>query len=1259
MAVTLWLAGAVMAHASAPADQVRSMEQASATNALAPRTLVVGSEQDYPPFATGITDTTAGGFTVDLWTVVAQAAGLNYTLRVLPFHQLLKEFREGHIDVLINLAISDERRQFADFSIPHVTVHGAIFVRDDQTNIRSEADLAGKSILVLNADLAQDYAVANGWGPQLVTVDTAAEGLRLLAAGRHDAMLLSQLTGLQTLHTLALKNIKPLPIKAGFAQKFAFATHRGQVDLLAKINEELAVTKASGGYDTLYEKWFGNYEVKELGLQDWLKYISPVIILLLAWVGYLAYRRQVERNLAAAAIAESRDLLLAIIDAVPVRVFWKDRDLRYLGCNAAFAHDAGMPTPGEVIGKDDFHMGWAEQAELYRADDHLVMESGTARLSYDEPQTAPSGKNIWLRTSKVPLKNGRNEVVGVLGLYEDITERKQAEDNLKESEDFKNVILNSIDAEIAVLDHEGGILAVNDPWRRFALDNGNEPGKPDPSIEIGANYLSVCEAVTGPESSEVKLIIAGIQSVLRRQSPRYSLEYPCHAPTQMRWFSMVVSPIGRGVDAGVVITHMNITDRILAEQEKALALSRLQKLASRVPGLLYQYRLRPDGSSCFPYASEAIREIYQVSPDEVLEDASRVFTKLHPDDLGIVVSSIQISARELSPWKQEYRVKADDGTVRWVLGNAVPERETDGSTLWHGFISDITDRIRSAEKIATLMREQKAILNNELLGIITVRDRKIIWANTGLEKMLGYAPGELIGASTRQIYLNDDDYLAFGAVAYPVIDRGEVYRTRSEYVRKDGLGIWVDVSGEILNRATGDSLWVFNDITQRMMAESRLIQSEAKIKGILEGAADAIFIADKEGKLQYANSQAVNMLGYRFDELMGLSIHDVILKADWPQTSIYFGLLISTGSLRGEFRLRCKTGEVIPVDFNGSVLPDGSVFGSCRDISERKKTERLLHESESRLKTIIENEPECIKVVNAQGLLIQMNPAGLKMIEASSFAQVKDIPVLNIIAPEFRQAYADMHQRVLAGESLLMEFEVIGLTGRRHWLETHAVPMQMQGETVQLAVTRDISTRKLMEAQVHQLAFHDALTNLPNRRLLHDRLSQVLLASKRSGCYAALMFLDLDNFKPLNDAHGHEAGDLLLIEVARRLTDCVRESDTIARYGGDEFVVMLSELAFDQATSVSQALGVAEKIRNTLSKVYQLNTSEDGHAVVEHHCTASIGLVVFVSHDISQDEILKRADQAMYSAKDAGRNSVFLFEVDSGQPKPVMERTDH
>ncbi len=425
-------------------------------------TLVVGSEQDYPPFATGMTDETAGGFTVDLWKAVAAEAGLKYTLRVRPFHQILQEFRDGRIDVLINLAQSGERDQIADFSVPHVIVHGAIFVRKGETRIHSEDDLAGKSIIVLNADMGHEYALSRGWARQLVPVDTSAEGLRLLASGKHDAMLLGKLVGLQTLQAVGLSNVEALRIEAGFAQKFSFATQHGQAGLLARLNEGLAIVKSNGTYHTLYEKWFGVYEVKEVGLRDLLKYIIPVVALALAWVGYLFYRRQLERRQAQAALAESRDLLMTVIDTAPVRVFWKDRNLRFLGCNPAFARDAGRTRPEDLIGKDDYQMTWAAQAALYRADDQAVMTSGIAKLFYEEPQTTPAGQTVWLRTSKVPLRNRRGETIGLLGVYEDITEHKQKEEELRQSEaSLRALVKHSPIAMIVESSTDGKVLLMN------------------------------------------------------------------------------------------------------------------------------------------------------------------------------------------------------------------------------------------------------------------------------------------------------------------------------------------------------------------------------------------------------------------------------------------------------------------------------------------------------------------------------------------------------------------------------------------------------------------------------------------------------------------------------------------------------------------------------------------------------------------------------------------------------------------------------
>lgn len=399
------------------------------------RVLVIGSEQDYPPFATGMTDATAGGFTVGLWKAVAGDTGLRYTITVLPFHQLLQNFKNGKIDVLINLAQSDERRKFVDFTVPHVIVHGAIFVRKgdagmDPAKIRSESDLAGKSLIVLKADLAHEYALAHGWGKQLVLVETAAEGMRLLASGRHDALLLSKLVGMQTLQAKGLTGIVALKLNLGFIQKFSFAVHKGQSELLSMLNEGLSMTKSDGTYDTLYNRWFGVFEAHEVRLSDVLIYLYPLVaaFFLIGW--YFWWRRQIERRQAAAAIAHSRDLLMTIINTVPVRVFWKDLSLRYVGCNTSFAEDAGCRHAGDIIGKNDRQLVWSKQAEHYYREDRAVIASGAAKLFYEEPLTSPDGQMLWLRVSKIPLRDQKNDIIGVLGVYEDITERKQLEEQV-------------------------------------------------------------------------------------------------------------------------------------------------------------------------------------------------------------------------------------------------------------------------------------------------------------------------------------------------------------------------------------------------------------------------------------------------------------------------------------------------------------------------------------------------------------------------------------------------------------------------------------------------------------------------------------------------------------------------------------------------------------------------------------------------------------------------------------------------------------
>lgn len=202
--------------------------------------------------------------------------------------------------------------------------------------------------------------------------------------------------------------------------------------------------------------------------------------------------------------------------------------------------------------------------------------------------------------------------------------------------------------------------------------------------------------------------------------------------------------------------------------------------------------------------------------------------------------------------------------------------------------------------------------------------------------------------------------------------------------------------------------------------------------------------------------------------------------------------------------------------------------------------------------------------------------------------------------------------------------------------------------TADLQHERDILQQRIEEAtlQLRELAFYDPLTKLPNRRLLNDRLAKCMASGHRGEYHSALMFIDLDNFKPLNDQFGHETGDLLLIEVASRISSCLREVDTVARFGGDEFVVMLDKLCVDYDASVQEAKIVAEKIRCILSEKYNLNSKMQGMADIriDHQCSCSIGVVVFAGHEAIQEEILSRADMAMYRAKHEGRNRICVYD---------------
>lgn len=685
---------------------------------------------------------------------------------------------------------------------------------------------------------------------------------------------------------------------------------------------------------------------------------------------------------------------------------------------------------------------------------------------------------------------------------------------------------------------------------------------------------------------------------------------------------------------------------------------------------------------------------------------------------------------------------------------------------------DIAERQRVELALRESHQKMHSLLNSMAEGAYGVdTEGNCQFVNQSFLSILGYdTEAEIIGQHIHEMihhsHPDGSPYPAEECRMYAAYRRLMPIHVADEvFWRQDGVAIPVEYWSQpiIIDGALTGAIATFVDISERKKAEEAARLASQYARSLIEASLDPLVTISAEGIITDVNTATERVTGVGRNDLIGSNFTDYF--TDPGQAREGYQKAFSQGSVTDyPLAIRHHSGKIIDVLYNATVYLDtqrmvSGVLAAARDITERKLIEAKLADSESRLRTIIENEPECIKIVDAKGRLVQMNPAGLAMIEADSEGQVVGRSVVDVIAPEFRDAYKELHQRVLAGESMQMEYEVIGLKGRRRWLETHAVPMtEANGNVVHLAVTRDISKRKEAEHQlriaatvfetqqgmmvsdahnnilavnrafvemtgysadevlgqnprllhsgrhnadfyaglwqsvadtgawegeiwnrrkngeiypeylaitavkdpngivthyvgshtditlrkaaaleIERLAFYDPLTRLPNRRLLQERLKQALAASQRSGRKGALLFIDLDNFKTLNDTLGHDMGDLLLQQVAERLKEGVRENDTVARLGGDEFVVMLQDLGVQPLAAAELAEITGNQIRAILNRPYKLGSHD-------YVSTPSIGAALFSGHEQTVDELLKNADIAMYQAKTSGRNALRFFD---------------
>ncbi|QEA11967.1 EAL domain-containing protein [Comamonas flocculans] len=450
----------------------------------------------------------------------------------------------------------------------------------------------------------------------------------------------------------------------------------------------------------------------------------------------------------------------------------------------------------------------------------------------------------------------------------------------------------------------------------------------------------------------------------------------------------------------------------------------------------------------------------------------------------------------------------------------------------------------------------------------------------------------------------------------------------------------------VLAPATALLGWMLGDIERHLRTEASLAETAARLQAVTRSAPDLLMLIDVDGNYLEVMSSDATLATAPLSQLPGQNIddqlppeiarhvHEAITRAvqsGQAQTLQY--TLMTPAGLR-HFEGRCQPVGV-PVRGRGAV-----VF-IARDRTDQVHSEVLLRESEERFRSVLSNLPMVsVKGYLADGSITFWNGASEQLYGYTAGEVLgKDIVSLVVRPDTVARARAASARMFSTGSPIPPgEARVRRKDGSEVDVYASHALIQVQGQAPEaFSIDIDISVRKAAEERARYLAYFDALTGLPNRRLLVDRVQQVLLECRRNDSFAALFFLDLDHFKTLNDSHGHEAGDQVLTQTARRLQTSVREQDTVARLGGDEFVVLLPHLGSSDVPAPAVLRPLAEKLLAQLRRPYELQGQEQ-------QLTASLGIALIDEHTTSVDELLKQADLAMYRAKDEGRNTLRFFD---------------
>ena len=647
-----------------------------------------------------------------------------------------------------------------------------------------------------------------------------------------------------------------------------------------------------------------------------------------------------------------------------------------------------------------------------------------------------------------------------------------------------------------------------------------------------------------------------------------------------------------------------------------------------------------DMSGTMRVVNRAAGQLLGYAPEQLRgEHIRRIFARDDTLSTSQIINSLGVLEHTMA-WR------AADGTTVDVLAASSFLRDEDDLPVAVVYVaSDFTERKRAESALRESEHRYRTLfeLNPLPMWVYDYESLRFTDVNDAAVRHYGYSRGEFLRMTIRDIRPAEDLPAMEAALRHAEPRRGPHHH---RHRRKDGTIVDVEITSfEFVSGGRTSRLVIAQDVTDRMRAEVELRQSEERYRELFENANDIVYTHDLQGIVTSVNVAGERVSGYTRDEIVGRHVHELLVPDDRERAgeAMQKKLRGEAASTFYEVALRARDGRRIPIELSTRLIyQDGKpvgVQGVARDISDRK-------DSEARYRLLFERNLAGVYRSTSDGQILDCNDACARIFGYESRQE--------LLGANANAFYFDDSERQRVVQMLREQKQVSNLELRLRKRDGSTVwvleNVTLRDEEIMEGTIIDITDRKRAQEQVEYQAYHDSLTALPNRLLFRDRITVALAHAKRSGRLSAVMFLDLDQFKLVNDTLGHTVGDRLLQAIGARLVTCVRAEDTVARMGGDEFTILLAELSDRRGASL-----VAQKVLEAVRHPVTI----DDH---ELYVTTSIGIAVFPDEGTDAEALLKNADRAMYRAKELGRdNYQFASSVrrQPGEKRLVLERALH